>query len=74
MMSDPRCRRVLHSALALSAAFQGQWADGEIGLMAEFLASQGKLQPAALATEQLRQLRALSHIASEPDERLPDFP
>ncbi len=44
---------------ALREASKGEWAAGEPELMAEYLSSQGALQPAELAGEQLRQLSAL---------------
>ncbi|MHC5064976.1 MAG: hypothetical protein ACYTG5_13500, partial [Planctomycetota bacterium] len=51
-----------HIANALSAmrqAFDGDWNSGEPRLMASYLASLGRITAGALATEQLRQLRAL---------------
>jgi hypothetical protein len=44
---------------ALKAGYKGEWAAGEPELMAQFLSSQGALQPPALAQEQLRQLQEL---------------
>ncbi|MBI2932083.1 MAG: tetratricopeptide repeat protein, partial [Planctomycetes bacterium] len=49
---------------ALKEAEGGTWADGEAEMMAGFLASQGPIVPAALAEEQLRQLRALHQGAA----------
>ncbi|MBL4849295.1 MAG: hypothetical protein JKY65_27530, partial [Planctomycetes bacterium] len=49
---------------ALTRAFErGQWAKGEARLWAGFLAQQGSLRPAALANEQLRQLKVLASRA-----------
>ena len=45
---------------ALRSAYErASWAEGEARYYAEFLAQQGQLSPPALATEQLRQLRAI---------------
>jgi hypothetical protein len=51
-----------HIAKALTAlqrAFRRDWTPGEPRLMADFLAGLGRIAPAALAEEQLRQLQAL---------------
>ncbi|MBL4848304.1 MAG: hypothetical protein JKY65_22525, partial [Planctomycetes bacterium] len=49
---------------ALTRAFErGQWAKGEDRLWAAFLAQQGSLRPAALADEQVRQLKVLVNRA-----------
>ena len=63
-------RHTERALAALRAAFRGDWTDGEIPLMAEFLAMHGRLQPEALAAEQMRQLRELAGLAREVDERL----
>ncbi len=55
---------------ALRRAFPGEWQEGEVALLAEFLADRGALQPEALAREQLRQLRLLCELAVEPSDRL----
>jgi Flp pilus assembly protein TadD len=47
--------------VALKRAFErANWAKGEDRLWAEFLSRQGRLRPAALAEEQLRQLRVVA--------------
>jgi Flp pilus assembly protein TadD len=63
--------RHAESALAaLSAARKIAWTDGEPGLMARFLAAQGRLRQEALTREQLAILRELLDAATDPDERL----
>lgn len=57
------------SLTALRAAFSGEWEPGELAMIAEFLASQGRVEPRSLAEEQLRQLRALRTLARDADER-----
>ncbi|MEW6742249.1 MAG: VIT domain-containing protein [Planctomycetota bacterium] len=60
-----------HAAAALEAlrlAAKGAWEEGEPPLMAAFLARQGKLSDSALAAEQLRQLQALSAVATRGSE------
>ena len=46
----------------LQGAFQEDWQKGERRLMAGYLAGLGKINDAATAKEQLRQLRALGYI------------
>ncbi len=48
-----------NSLRALKEAYKGEWADGEIELMAQFLHNQGSLKPETLANEQIRQLGEL---------------
>lgn len=51
-----------HANVALTAlkeAFKLSWSEGEPVMMAEFLANQGGMKPAALADEQLRELGVL---------------
>lgn len=54
--AGPHLERAL---AALRAAFTDEWEDGEEELYASHLVQHGLLQPAPLAEEQLRQLRAL---------------
>ena len=49
---------------ALQRAFKRSWAAGEPRLLADFLAGLGKIAPAALADEQIRQLKALHDLAT----------
>jgi predicted Zn-dependent protease len=56
-----------HIAKALAAlqrAFKHDWSPGEPRLMADFLAGLGRITPAALAAEQLRQAKALHDKAA----------
>jgi len=54
---------------ALRAASLGAWEPGEARLMAELLADQGALEPAELASEQLRQLKELRSHADHAQDR-----
>ncbi len=49
---------------ALQRAFKGDWSPGEPRLMADFLASLGRITQTALADEQLTQLKALEVMAA----------
>lgn len=62
-------RHVEGALASLRRSERGTWAKGEPGMMASFLASQGALAHAALASEQLRQLRALRGATDESEER-----
>ncbi|MFQ5506139.1 MAG: hypothetical protein ACE5F1_15305, partial [Planctomycetota bacterium] len=55
----PHVERAL---VALRAAFAGTWLQGERRLMAQYLASLGKITRKELAAEQLRQLRRLHEL------------
>jgi len=60
-----------HERAALAAmkrAFKGDWQKGERRLMADLLATLGKIGRPSLETEQLRQLEALHGCQAEPDE------
>lgn len=50
---------VQKSLAALQRAFKGEWSDGEERLMADVLASMGRIVQAPLADEQVRQLEEL---------------
>ncbi|HEV3120214.1 MAG TPA: hypothetical protein VGY58_24345 [Gemmataceae bacterium] len=50
---------------ALQRAFEHDWTPGEPRLMADFLAGLGRITPAALAEEQLRQFKALQTAAAQ---------
>jgi len=60
-----------HESAALAAmkrAFKGDWQPGERRLMADLLASLGKIARPSLEAEQLRQLKELHGCETEPDE------
>jgi Vault protein inter-alpha-trypsin domain/von Willebrand factor type A domain len=62
-----------HAAGALAALSAGRkiaWSEAEPGLMARFLAAQGRLRQEELTREQLSILRELLDAATNPDERL----
>ncbi|TAH39368.1 MAG: hypothetical protein EYC70_00875 [Planctomycetota bacterium] len=63
--SEPHAQAALS---ALHAAFRESWAEGEPRLMADYLARAGRLVPAALAEEQLRELAALHQAAAAGSE------
>jgi len=53
---------------ALKRVFAGDWAPGERRLMADLVASLGKINRAELAAEQLRQLEAFRSCRTEPPQ------